>query len=260
MKLFNEYGEPTNQGYSVAGGCLVLLVGVILFFVTSYHQVGSTEIAVTERFGNITGERTSGVHIDLFTGYTYYDTKIQSHSSTQAAATDDLQDINVDLTVNYKVKPDKITEIYKNIGDQNSIKIKALDPQIAQALKSVSTKYSGEELVQKRNEVGAEVEKLLIEKLAEYNIEVVDVSLTNMTFTNPDFNAAIDRKQIAEQDTLKAQYELEKSKIDAEKSKAQQTSLTPEILQKMWLDKWNGQLPTTMYVTDDTAKFLLPAK
>lgn len=246
---------PSEAWGCLIGGVILLVLGVGL---TSYHHVGPTEIAIAERGGVVIGEKHSGIHWDFWTWYTYYDTKIQVHQSTQAAATNDLQDINVDISVGYKLQADKLENIYQRVGNQAAITAKVLDPVVAQTLKSVSTKYSGEELIQKRNEVSTEVKSLLTDKLSkEYNLDVTEVALTNMVFTNPDFNAAIDRKQIAEQQSLQAKFELDKAKIDAQKQRALQQSLTKEILEKMWLEKWDGRLP--QYVGKDIPLYM-PSK
>jgi regulator of protease activity HflC (stomatin/prohibitin superfamily) len=259
MRFQDEYGSPTTAGKLAVITVPIVVFSLIIVLLTSIKTVGATEVAVATRFGNVKGERYSGIHLELFSSYTKYDTRTQVHSTTQAAATNDLQDISVDITVNYRITADQVSKMYSEVGNQEAIKLKVLDPLVAQTLKSISTNYGGEELIQKRNEVSKEIQKSLTEKLSsQYHIEVQEVSLTNITFTNADFNAAIDKKQIAEQDTLKAQFELEKSKIDAQKQSALQQSLTAEILQKMWLEKWNGVLPTTMYVTEEQTSLIIP--
>lgn len=251
----------TRTGGLVVTLALVFGALAFLYILFSFKVVGTTEIAVAQRAGSIKGLRQPGIHFDLFMGYTKYDTKVQTHTSTQTAATSDLQDVNVDVTINYRINPANVEDIYKTIGDMDAIKIKVLDPVIAQTLKSIATQYGGEELIQKRTEVSQQIKVELTEKFEEeYDLEVTEVSLTNMTFANAEFNAAIDRKQIAEQDTLRAQYELEKTKIDAEKQAALQDSLTQEILQQKWLEKWNGVLPTSLYINGGDASFLLPAR
>lgn len=237
-----------------------VVVGILFFFfiVGAIKIVSPTEVAVAERFGQVIGQREPGIHFDLFSTYTRYDTRIQTAKSTQAAATDDLQDINVDVTVNYRLRRDNISDIYQQIGGQLDIQSKALDPLTAQVVKQVATKYGGEELIRAREEVSATIQDQLTTLLGDdYYIDVEEVSLTNLTFTNADFNAAIDRKQIAEQKALEAEFDLERVKLEAEQQRVQQETLTEEILRKQWIEKWNGVLPTTL-VTDEESQILLP--
>ena len=38
---------------------------------------------------------------------------------------------------------------------------------------------------------------------------------------------------------------LTKAKAEAEANRMKQTTLTPMLLQQLWIEKWNGKLPTT---------------
>jgi hypothetical protein len=66
--------------------------------------------------------------------------------------------------------------------------------------------------------------------------------------------AAINAKNKAVQDKLKVQNEVEVAKAEAEKlvvtaeaekkaNELRNISLTPQILESMWIEKWNGKLP-----------------
>ena len=78
-----------------------------------------------------------------------------------------------------------------------------------------------------------------------------------------EFDAAIEKKQIVEQQTQQAKYELEKAKVENEKKvenakaeaevmKQQNQEITDKTLklkeleiQEKLIEKWNGQLPST---------------
>lgn len=121
--------------------------------------------------------------------------------------------------------------------------------------KSVSAKYTASELITNRAEVKKDVYDALKARLEKYGITVQDVSITSFTFSKA-FNDAIEAVQIANQKIAQAQQELAQAKVDAEKKitqatadaeaqRLQQQTLTPELLQKMAIDKWDGKLPTT---------------
>ena len=96
--------------------------------------------------------------------------------------------------------------------------------------------------------------------LSKYNIEVVDTSIENLGFTE-EFNSSIEKKVIAEQELEKAQTEQAKLNLEVEQAAKRKVteaqgiadsnailsnSYTPEILQKMFIDKWNGTLPNVV--------------
>jgi hypothetical protein len=128
----SEY-DVMSPKTKVALGCLALAFLLLLCsLVLSVKSVGATSVAVSERFGKVQGVRKPGVHFELFSNYTTYDTKIQKYESKQGAATNDLQDIDVSVTVVYRIDAEKALEIYKNIGDEKMIEEKALKPLVAQ--------------------------------------------------------------------------------------------------------------------------------
>lgn len=103
---------------------------------------------------------------------------------------------------------------------------------------------------------------MLKQKLENKGVTVTALNITDLSFSE-EFDKAVEEKQIVEQETQKAQYELEKAKVenekkienakaDAEVMATQNSQITENYLrlkeienQKAMIDKWNGQLPTT---------------
>ena len=81
----------------------------------------------------------------------------------------------------------------------------------------------------------------LLEELSIKNIEFSEV------FTN-----AIEQKQVAEQKKLQAKFQADAVIAEAQgKAKEQELlqkalSKTPELLTRLWIEKWDGHLPTYM--------------
>lgn len=94
---------------------------------------------------------------------------------------------------------------------------KVVNPSVQEAVKSVTAKYTAEELITKRTLVSSEIKTILVEKLSKYGIIVGDVNMVNFNFSS-DFNQAIERKVKAEQEAL-----AEKNKLETVKYQAQQT-------------------------------------
>jgi regulator of protease activity HflC (stomatin/prohibitin superfamily) len=108
-------------------------------------------------------------------------------------------------------------------------------------------------MITKRNNVKAEIDSLLTQRLKQYNIEVDDIALITVHFSQR-FTEAVEAKQIAEQEAKKAGFMALKALKEAERTinlargeavahEIIQQTLTPEILQKQAIEKWNGSLP-----------------
>lgn len=253
----------------VAIGALVLIALVTLL--TSVKSIDTGKIGVVTSYGDVTGrELDEGLSFVAPWGVnsvTTYDVKTQKVEAQSQAASKDLQDVTSTIVLTYNLNRGKVSEVHREVG--KTFQAVEIDPQVQEAFKAVSAKYTASELITSRAEVKAEVVKNLkerVEKNGRYNIQ--DVAITSFTFSQA-FNAAIESVQIANQNIAKARQELETTKVEAEKSVAaataaaesqrlQQQTLTPELLQKQWIEKWNGTLPTT--VTGDSTILSLPAK
>jgi regulator of protease activity HflC (stomatin/prohibitin superfamily) len=139
-----------------------------------------------------------------------------------------------------------------------------------EAVKTVTAKYTAEELITDRTRLAMGIEDELSNALSKYNIELVSTSIEDIDFTDA-FTDAVEAKQVAQQNKLRAETEAETKIIqanaeaevkrieaDAEAYVNETTSesLTPEILQKMYYDKWNGVLPE---VVSDGSMIMIPA-
>lgn len=244
-------------------GALVL-IALITFF-TSMRSVDTGRVGVVTRYGQVTGreldEGLSFVAPWGINNVTEYDIKTQKVEANAAAATKDLQDVNATVVLTYNLNRGKVSEVHQQVG-ANFQQVE-IDPQMQEAFKAVSARYTASELITERAKVKQEVLENLKERLeakGRYNIQ--DIAITNFQFS-AEFNKAIEAVQIANQQVAKARQELETVKVNAEKDIAaaqgaaeaqrlQLQTLTPELLRKMELEnqakaieKWNGTMPTT---------------
>ena len=245
-------------------GALVLL-GVITLL-SSMRSVDTGRIGVVTAYGQVTGreldEGLSFVAPWGLNNVTEYDIKTQKVEAQSTAATKDLQDVNATVVLTYSLNRGKVSEVHQQVG-ANFQQVE-IDPQVQEAFKAVSARYTAQELITERAQVKTEVLQNLQDRLeskGRYNIQ--DIAITSFTFS-AEFNAAIEAVQIANQRIAQARQELETTKVQAEKEIAaatgaaeaqrlQQQSLNPELLRKMELenqakaiDKWNGVQPTTV--------------
>ena len=173
------------------------------------------------------------------------DTKIKRVDATASAGTKDLQTVSSSIVLNYHIVSTDASDIFSQLGDDDSLFDKVIYPAIQEVVKATISQYKAEELLTRREEVKLAIDTKLSERLLEYWVYVDDVSLTDITFS-AEFDAAIEAKQIAEQKAQQARYEVETAKAEAEKNQAQTQALTEAILRKMWIEKWNGILPTVV--------------
>lgn len=254
---------------AVIFGVVALLLLITLL--SSMRSVDTGEVGVVTRYGKVTGrelgEGFSWVAPWGINNVTVYDVKTQKEQVDGiAAASKDLQDVKGTVVLNYELQRGEVSKIHQTVG--KDYKDKLITPALNEVFKATTSQYTAQELITRRPEVKEEIVKQLTDRLKKYGITVQDVSLTNFEFSVA-FNQAIESVQIANQKVAQAQQELAQAKIDAEKTvtqaqaqadaqRAQQQTLTSELLEKMWIEKWDGKLPTT--TAGSNAQFYIPTK
>jgi regulator of protease activity HflC (stomatin/prohibitin superfamily) len=187
------------------------------------------------------------------------DVQVQKAQSEESASSKDLQTVNAVIAVNYRLDPERVNKLYQDL--RLSYKDKIVDPAIAESLKSVTAQYTAEELISKRSEVSGKVKDALSKKLSSYYMRLDEINITEFRFSD-EFNAAIEQKQIAEQQALKANLDLQRIQVEArqliEQAKAQAEALklqkdvvTSDLVELRKVEaqleaikKWDGKLPS----------------
>lgn len=231
---------------------LLAIAGVVCAAIAP-DIIGAGQVGIVTRFGEVNRVAESGLnfHIPFVEGVTKMETRVQKTEVNTDAATKDLQEVKGSLAVNYSITNESALRIYKELGTNYDATI--INPILRESFKQGVSGYTAEQLMANRTEVKVAIREMLEQRLAGYGIAVVDTNITDLNFS-AEFNAAIEQKAVAQQEVEKAKQELEKVKIEseskieaaraeAEAQRLQQQTLTKEMIQKMWVEKWDGKLP-----------------
>lgn len=182
------------------------------------------------------------------------DVKIQKDEVPASASSKDLQIVTSKIAINYHLAPEKVNNIWQEVGREYNSRIIA--PSIQEAVKSVTARFTAEELIIKREDVKDQIKSNLAERLIKNNIIVDEINITSFDFSDA-FNQAIEAKVTAEQLKLKAVRDLERIKIEAEqkvveaegkakaiRTEAQALTSNPQVVELRWIEKWDGKVPT----------------
>lgn len=251
---------------------LSLSFTILIIIFWPFVIVNAGERGVMMQFGEvqetILGE---GLHIiiPIVNTVKRLSVQVQKQDITTEALSKDLQDVFTEVAINWHIIPKEVNTIFQQLGDIQQVIDKIINPAVEEVLKANIANYTAEEIITKRGEVKAGVDNLLTTRLANYHIAVDDISLVHIHFS-ARFGEAVEAKQIAEQEVKRAEFVALKAIKEAEakvnlakgETEAQrliQQTLTSDILQKHFIDKWNGNLPnilTTEAIKFDASKFL----
>jgi len=195
----------------IASSCLCL--GFIGSSCIASVDTGHTGIIKT--FGKVEDYTLdSGLHFKApWQELVQMDNRVQKSNVELSTFSMDLQEVTCSYTVNYQISKTNAQEIYRTIGEDYYNKI--VVPNISESVKTMTARYNAEQLVGKRDELAEKIETMLRETLVKYNIEVVGTSIEDLDFKD-EFTAAVEAKQVAAQNKLKAATEQEQKTLEAE--------------------------------------------
>lgn len=267
-------------------GVLSLIIGVVLAIIfaiiscISSVPTGHTGIVTT--FGRVEDYTLdAGINFKApWQSVVKMDNRVQKETVELSCFSSDIQEVSVKYTINYQIDKANAMNIYRSIG-KNYYGI-VIEPNIVEVVKENTALYTAENLINCREELSNKIESKLSERLTAYNINVVNLSCEDMDFSDV-FTNAVEAKQVAQQNKLKAETEAEqkiieaeaaaeikkvettaqaeavkitadaeayqvkvKAEAEAEANKKLAASLTEELINYEYAQKWNGELPTYM--------------
>lgn len=236
-----------------------LIILGILF--SCFYIVGAGERGVLLTFGKPNMDAMNeGLHFKFPIAQTVkkFEVRTQKIETDADSASKDLQDVQTTIALNFHLMPESIPRLYQEVGF--AYKERIIDPAIQESIKSISAKFTAEELISKRTEVRRQMQETVTEKLNKYFIIVDDLNIVNFQFSE-EFDKAIEAKVTAEQQKLKAEMDLQRIKVEkeqkitqaeaeAESLRLQKQQITPDLIklrqievQRLAIEKWNGILP-----------------
>nr|DAX66552.1 MAG TPA: High frequency of lysogenization C protein [Bacteriophage sp.] len=247
----------------ILGGVVVIILALLFW---NGYTVDTGEVAIISNFGKVSKIETEGLHfkIPFVQSRTYMETREKTYifgktdemDTTMEVSTKDMQSIKLEFTVQASIiDPMKLYTAFQSKYESRFIR-----PRVKEIVQATISRYTIEEFVSKRAEISKQIYEDLKDDFALYGISVSNVSLVNHDFSD-DYERAIEKKKVAEQEveTAKAyqqkllveqenkvklaEYELKEKELKAKANAIESNSLSPQLLRKMTIEKWNGQLP-----------------
>jgi Membrane protease subunits, stomatin/prohibitin homologs len=268
--------RQNGKGWGLNKMQLLLILPLLLIFAQMFTSVPANNVGIKWSIFTGTSEQTlsEGTKMkNIFDQVYLISTEMQSTTVYDITAqTRDSQYVDIDLNIKYLVEPDSAYKVFQQFRTLENFG-KTLIPAVTQrAIESVTTQFNVTDILgPKQNEVYELIEGELAVRLAEYNIRFDSIVLID-TDAGEELEAAIAAEGVARQALETARQQLEVTRVNAQDVIAEAEarreaaeidagtkiihaqaerdanniaadSLTPEILEKKLIDKWDGTLP-----------------
>jgi len=191
----------------------------------------------------------------------------QTTVSNTECYSSDLQQINVELKVLYRIPESMIVKIFRDYyGDPFD---SLVAPRLSEALKEVTALQSAEMIVKKREDVKAKTLESTRTKVGDLLV-IEDVVIQNVALSK-ELETAIEAKMVQEQEAAKAKFTQAKAEIEAQtaiiRAKGEAEAIrvrgravqdNPGLVQLQIVEKWNGISPLVIGGGSNGANILLP--
>jgi regulator of protease activity HflC (stomatin/prohibitin superfamily) len=247
---------------------LILIVLLILFIVSwgSFAIVPAGHRGVVLWWGGvekrIMGEGLN-FKVPIAERVIKVDVKVQPHPFKEIdASSKEYQIVKMTGMMNFHIDPAYVNDLYQKVGLDFADKV--IDPAFNDFVKEVVPTYPIGEILPKREEIRQRAMKKLGDNLSRYHIIVDDIYFANIRFS-PEYEGAIEAKQVAQQQVetqkqvlaqreIEAQQKVATAKGEAESilvvaqgqakaNDALSRSISPILVQYKSIEKWNGILP-----------------
>jgi regulator of protease activity HflC (stomatin/prohibitin superfamily) len=190
--------------------------------------------------------------------------RTQKFQAEASAASNDLQEVQTVIALNYRIDPTEANKIYQILGVNYADRV--ISPTIQESVKASVAKFNAEELITKRETAKSVIANAIRSTLAANDIQTQNVFITDFKFSDA-FASQIEQKVVAFQKYLTELNNLRSVGVVANQSVAQaegqarataakatgesqaikiitsQLRESPEYLQWQAISKWNGQMP-----------------
>ncbi len=217
--VYLNSGKIPSDRTRPAVRAIALLVGVIAV-ISSISRllviVPAGNVGVVDTFGNVSDNTLApGVHlVNPFAKVIKFSTRLKDVKENVDASSQEGLSLNLDVSLQYKLDPEKAAQVYKNIGlDETDLVIS----RFRSTTRALTAKYPASAIYStKRQEVAQQLDQQLSQQLPSLGFVVEETLLRNVKMPD-ELQAAIQEKLKAEQESQRMTFVLQKERQEAQR-------------------------------------------
>lgn len=200
-----EYRMPARVA-SIILALILVLCSMITVVPTGYTGIKTT-------FGKVENNTLpSGINFKLpWQNVINMDNREQRVAFSLAAFSKDIQQVDITGSINVNIDKTTAMNLYREVGTDYSTIL--IGPRVQEDVKIVIARYTADMLIENRQKCSDAIFDLLKTELAEKGVNVISFAIENIDFTDA-FESAVEAKQVATQEKLRAQTEQERQTME----------------------------------------------
>lgn len=195
--------------------------------------------------------------VGIFDKVTEYPIRMQTvdYKDIQVA-TSDGKNVTIDFAFTYSVQPEKVVDVFNKFGPIpiEQIEESYLRTRLWDAGRKAISKYSVIDTYgEKSSEAARDVQQIFSDDIKGIGFIVENLTL-GVPQPDESTQAAINKRVEAAQELERKQIELQIAEAEAQKKKIEaqaiaeyneiiKQSISPEVIQNKWIEKWDGKMP-----------------
>ena len=211
-------GVTARKAKFTALGAIVAVLGIAVIICSSLSTVPTGHTGILTTFGKVEDvSLPNGVNIHApWQNVITMSNKEQKDSGKGLAFSKDIQEVSYSYTIQHMLQPGAAPTLYKNVGTEYFDIV--ISPAINAIIKTYIGKANAESLIINREAITDDVNREATIIGEKYGLSLT-VIIDNFDFTDV-FTNAVEAKQVAEQEKLRAQTEQEKLTMEAQQKAA----------------------------------------
>lgn len=245
--------EPTNFRKALGGALLLFVLLILATAGTFIIEPGHRGVVVTMgKVSPVFAPEGFGSKAPFITSVIPVSVRQQTKSAQADCYSADLQQINVELKILYRIPESSVVRMYQDYSGDPFDSL--ISPRVAEAFKEVTALQSAEQIVKKREEIKTKALAAARAKVGELLV-IEDIVIQNVSLSK-ELEHAIEAKMVQEQEAAKAKFIQQKAEVEANtaiiRAKGEAEAIrvrgkalqdNPNLIQLQIVEKWDGVSP-----------------